>query len=424
MLVGAHLRVAEGVAHGEGHAGDVHFGDGVAGEVLATALALDIDVAAFVEAQIGADAQVELVFQQRLRQACIDQVESAGPALQGVALGRGDGEQTQLEVPGECLLQTDHGVDRPTVVALCQCVAAQVGVVQTAVEEETGVLGQQVVHIAAQSCLVALDDIAVGVVEQVVAVVEAILRDGVVDEVVVQVQVDHQLGGEHVVDQRDVMVLLHVELRITVGQGDGVGLVDIRVQIGDTRAGDAHVIGEAEVAAHAEVVLQTGCGNEAPVVLLEVVAVAEVVGHILPGVLVAETSLDADLVEVAGIFAIACEDGALILVLRAGAGIIDILQVVLGIGGGVVELQLTAEAQGLSCAERHGVVELEDVVGGLIIVVRITVGQVDELGAGAEVVGHLRGGGTVVQLIGEAQRVGVLLVEEMLVIEAAAERGA
>ena len=94
-----------------------------------------------------------------------------------------------------------------------------------------------------------LDDVAISGVQQVVAVVEAVLRDGIVGEVVVQVQVDHQFRGEHVVHQRDVMCLLHVEVGVTVSDGDGVCLVDIGVQVGDTWAADAHVVGQTDVAA-------------------------------------------------------------------------------------------------------------------------------------------------------------------------------
>ena len=146
-------------------------------------------------------------------------------------------------------MQTSHDVSCPTAVALVQGVAAQVDIVQATVHEEAGILGEQIVHVGAQTCLVTLDDVAVGGVQQVVAVVEAVLRDGIVGEVVVQVQVDHQFRSECVVDQREVVGLLHVEVWVTVVEGDGVRLVDVWVQVGDTRAADAHVVGEAEVAA-------------------------------------------------------------------------------------------------------------------------------------------------------------------------------
>ena len=139
--------------------------------------------------------------------------------------------------------------------------------------------------------MVALYDIAVSGVQQIIAVVETVLRDSVVHEVVVKVQVYHQFGSEHIVDQREVMVLLDIEFRVTIADGNRIGLIDIRIQVRDSRARDTHVVGKAEVAANAEVVLQAGCGHQAAIVFLEVVAVAEVILDVLPSVLIAETCL-------------------------------------------------------------------------------------------------------------------------------------
>ena len=89
-----------------------------------------------------------------------------------------------------------------------------------------------------------------------------------------------------------------------------------------------------------------------------------------------------------------------------------------------MEQEFAAQAQGLSNTQRHSVVELEGVVDGLVLVLRITVGQINHRRRGSEVVGHLGGGRTVVQLVGKCKRLSVLLVEEMLEVEAAAERRA
>ena len=58
-------------------------------------------------------------------------------------------------------------------------------------------------------------------------------------------------------------------------------------------------------------------------------ALAEVVFHILPGVFIAHTRLHTELVEIADILAIACEDGVLVLIVGARGGIVDTLQVVI-----------------------------------------------------------------------------------------------
>ena len=59
-------------------------------------------------------------------------------------------------------------------------------------------------------------------------------------------------------------------------------------------------------------------------------------------------------------------------------------------------MQLTTEAQGLTNAEGHRVVELESVVQGLVLILRVTVCQVDVIRSGTEVVGRLRLGGAVI----------------------------
>ena len=65
-----------------------------------------------------------------------------------------------------------------------------------------------------------------------------------------------------------------------------------------------------------------------------------------------------------------------------------------------MEQHFAAQSQGLPGAQRHGVVQLEGMVGDLFLVLGIAVCQVDNRRVGAEVVGHLGGGGTVVQLVG------------------------
>ena len=53
--------------------------------------------------------------------------------------------------------------------------------------------------------------------QEVVAVVEAVLRDAVVGEVVMQVEVQHQLRGKHIVDERYVVGFLYVKVGVAVG---------------------------------------------------------------------------------------------------------------------------------------------------------------------------------------------------------------
>ena len=314
MLAGHHLRVTEGVADGEGHARDGHLDVGVAGEVLAAVLAFDSEFSALVESCQCRNAQVQLIVEERLRETGGEQVETAAPSLQGVVLRGSDGEGAEFQVPRQCLLQSGHDVGSPSAVALPQCVTAHIGVVESSVEEESGVFCGQPVHVSAETRLMTLHYVAVGGVQQVVAVVEAVLRDTVIHKVMVQVQVDHQFRGKHIVDQRYVVSLLHVEVGITIAQRNGVGLVHIRIQVRDTRTADAHIVGESQVAALRDVILCAGRRNQASVAGAEVVSVAQMILHVLPGVFVAKTCLQSELIEVAGIFAVACQDRVLVLV--------------------------------------------------------------------------------------------------------------
>ena len=219
--------------------------------------------------------------------------------------------------------------------------------------------------------------VAVSGVQQIVVVVEAVLRDGVVNKIVVQVQIHHQLRCKQVVNQRYVVSLLYIQIWITIEQCYWVRLVNVWVQVRDTRTTYAHVVGKPQITTRAEVVLHAGCWNQTSVACAEVIAVAQMVFHILPGVLVAQTSLKSELVPVARVFAITCQNRVLVFVLRACGWVVNTLQVVLRIRCCIVQLQLASQAKCLSLCQRHCVVNLEYVVGGLVFVVRESVCKVD-----------------------------------------------
>ena len=159
--------------------------------------------------------------------------------------------------------------------------------------------------------------VAVGGVQQVVVIVEAVLRDGVIHKVMMQVQVHHQLRCKGIVNQRYVMSLLYIQVGVTVAQCNGVGLINVWVQVRDTRARDAHVVGKTEVRTLRDGVLHAGCWNQATVTGTEVLTVTQVVLYILPSVLVAQTCLETELTKVAYILAITGQDRVLVLVVGA-----------------------------------------------------------------------------------------------------------
>ena len=81
-----------------------------------------------------------------------------------------------------------------------------------------------------------------------------------------------------------------------------------------------------------------------------------------------------------------------------------------------MQLQLATQIQCLSLCQRHGVVQLEDVVGGFILVVRESVCQIDDVRVCSEIVCHLCCGRAVVELVCKSQRLGVLFIEETLIV--------
>ena len=60
----------------------------------------------------------------------------------------------------------------------------------------------------------------------------------------------------------------------------------------------------------------------------------------------------------------------------------------------------------------------------VVLVLRVAVGQIHDCRLRIEEVGHLRLGRTVLQLVGQSQRLCVVTIEEALVVEAAVERSA
>ena len=90
--------------------------------------------------------------------------------------------------------------------------------------------------------------------------------------------------------------------------------------------------------------------------------------HILPSIFVARTHLGTQLSPSCCILTITGQNGIFILILTAGAGVVDVLQIVFRIRGSIMELQLTAQCQCISTADGHGIVQLEDVVGGFVLI--------------------------------------------------------
>ena len=112
--------------------------------------------------------------------------------MQRIALGVAYPVHAQVHVPRQFLLQTHHHVALPSVVARVERRAFHVHIGDAAVEHEAWGGGERVVGVEVQSQLMAFHHVAVGGVEQVVFVVEAVLLDRVVAEAVAQRGVHHE----------------------------------------------------------------------------------------------------------------------------------------------------------------------------------------------------------------------------------------
>ena len=151
--------------------------------------------------------------------------------------------------------------------------------------------------------------------------IEAVGRDAVACVSVACGQVEHQLGSEVVVNEVDVMGLLHLEVGIAVAEGGRVGIITVGIEIRDARAADAHIVAQADVGSHSEIQLEGGRRHKASVVGAE--GAAAVLRVVLPGVLVACAGLHTYAAEVYRHLGICCTDAVVIIVIGA-AGFVEV----------------------------------------------------------------------------------------------------
>ena len=124
------------------------------------------------------------------------------------------------------------------------------------------------------------------------------------------------------------MRLLDVEVRVTITYGCRIGTVDVRVQIGDTRTRDAHVICQTDVLRRRNRVRERCCRHKTSVVGTEVGTRTKTVFHFLPSMLVTHTCLCSELAPLSTILCIACKHGVLVRIVHAHCLVIDVVQIV------------------------------------------------------------------------------------------------
>ena len=380
------------------------------------------EAAALRERGNAVQRDAEAVVEEGAGQAERGEGDAAAPALEVYAAAGGDQVRAEAEVRGEGLLDAEHRVVVPARVGLAEGRAAEVRVAGAAVQDDAGLLAGGQHREDVETGVAAADDVAVGRVEQVVRVVEAVGGDAVGGEAVAEGCVQGQLGAEGVEHQADGVAALRVEVRVAVGTGGRVGGVDVGVEVADAGAADAQVVAQADVAGRGGAVLEACHRDEVAVVDVE--GGRHGGGAIgLPGVLVADAGLRADRSEIAGKLAVGRSDAVVEVVVEARGGVLDVgvaAAEVVRLGGGVVAVEeLRAGRDGEKVAERGREVGLGRVADGVLARVGAAVGQVEagEGGAAEGVAGVVGGRGALV-LVGEDEAAGRDVRPEVLVVRA------
>ena len=118
---------------------------------------------------------------------------------------------------------------------------------------------------------------------------------------------NHQERAVEVVNQREIVALGYIQVRITIGVMCRVANVYERVQVGNTGTADSYVVANADVPCRSNVVLDACSRHKGAVLGRVIVTVALLVSNVLPGVFVAATQFDSKFAKGVGIL---CVSGA------------------------------------------------------------------------------------------------------------------
>ena len=151
------------------------------GEVRPVRIRVHLQLAARQRGDAG-EGERQLVLEERAAETAHRRAKPGAPALQIILLGRCHDVEAQAELPRKRLLVACHHAGLPSGRVHPDLRTLQVGVRDAAVEVETRFGAGVPVEVGIQTRLLALDDIPVGRVQQILVVVEAILRDTVSGE--------------------------------------------------------------------------------------------------------------------------------------------------------------------------------------------------------------------------------------------------
>ena len=341
-------------------------------EVAAGAVRVDVDVTTLIQTRDGGERDVQAVVQQTLRETTHETLEARRPALQRVGLHAGNDIGTELQIPRQRLLQASEEVPLPAVVAGVDLLASQVDVVDAAVQHQACVLRHEPVHKGGERRVAHLHDVAIGLLEHIVGE-EAVLRDLVVREYLMQGDVQHELLRERAVAGTNVVRLLYIEVGVTIGDDGGKSAINIGIQIGDARTRQTHVVGKPDVLRGLRREAQRKARHEVAIVVAEVAASTLQIAHLLERVLVAQTGLRTDDAHAGLIFGIGGSDVVVVLILHEAALRLQVgmlHEAVLGPRTVVAHDVLSTEAEHMAVRKRTCVVHLQRLLERLGLVLR------------------------------------------------------
>ena len=121
------------------------------------------------------------------------------------------------------------------------------------------------------------------------------------------------------------MAFLNGQVRVSIAQHRRVGTVDIRVEIADSGAGDAHSVVHTDVESCRDIISKTGRRHQITVVLLEVAARTDDELHVLPCMFIAQAGLCSELAQRRTVFGILGKNVLGVLVIDAVGCIVDLV---------------------------------------------------------------------------------------------------
>ena len=130
-----------------------------------------------------------------------------------------------------------------------------------------------------------LSDITVGGLEntRILRIDKGILLDRIIDERISSARVNAEFLGEHTIVQVYIITFLRVQIRVTEGYVLWVRIVYIRIQIPDTRTLDTHIISQAKLLRHTQLIRDRSVWHHVEIMGIKVHIGSHLIFHVQSG---------------------------------------------------------------------------------------------------------------------------------------------